>query len=525
MSTSLIIFEDEHLLVIDKPAGVNTHSPGPFAGDGIYEWLKNREPRWANLAIIHRLDKETSGLMVFGKTPAANRSLTEQFTERRVTKKYILQTDQSVSFEKIEAVSTLVRAGEKYLSRPLTANADKAETHFQIIQKGSPALIEAKPITGRTHQIRVHAAANGFPILGDALYGGTAFGRVCLHAAELSFSHPVTGKQLIFRSEPKFSDTTRFALRDAIVDFAETDGFRLIHGAPDHFLGWYVEKLGPFLLSQSEAALTPDQRNILQQLLEKYSVKGAYHKTLNRHVRGSSVKESSPEFLFGEPANEEFIIRENGVRFAMRFGEGYSVGLFFDQRENRRRFLTHYVAPDFLLPEKGEVLNTFSYTCGFSVCAAKAGFRATSLDLSKKYLDWGKRNFALNDLDPAQHDFIFGDVFDWMRRLKKKNRLFDIVVLDPPTFSHSKESGSFRADKDYGKLIELALPLLQPKGIILASTNSATLAPETFLEMIKAPVRKANRRIVQEQYVPQPLDFPINREESAYLKTVWLRMA
>ena len=71
----LIVFEDEHLLAVNKPAGWNTHSPAPFAGEGVYEWLRDREPRWSRLSIIHRLDKETSGIMVFGKTAAANRSL------------------------------------------------------------------------------------------------------------------------------------------------------------------------------------------------------------------------------------------------------------------------------------------------------------------------------------------------------------------------------------------------------------------------------------------------------------------
>src|SRR5690348_13152411 len=93
---ALIKFEDEHLLVVDKPAGWNTHAPSPYAGEGIYEWLKNREPRWSDLAIIHRLDKETSGLLVFGKTPVANKSLTQQFTDRSVHKKYLLLTDRPV---------------------------------------------------------------------------------------------------------------------------------------------------------------------------------------------------------------------------------------------------------------------------------------------------------------------------------------------------------------------------------------------------------------------------------------------
>src|SRR5215831_19582375 len=81
-----LIFEDEHLLVVNKPPGWNTHAPSPYAGEGIYDWLRYREPRWSRLAIIHRLDKETSGVIVFSKTELANRSLTQQFTKREVQK-------------------------------------------------------------------------------------------------------------------------------------------------------------------------------------------------------------------------------------------------------------------------------------------------------------------------------------------------------------------------------------------------------------------------------------------------------
>src|SRR3954468_3907197 len=91
--TLLILHEDEDLLVINKPAGMNTHAPSPYAGEGIYDWLRHREPRWASLATIHRLDKQTSGAMVFGKTAAANRSLTEQFAHHQVEKAYLLATD------------------------------------------------------------------------------------------------------------------------------------------------------------------------------------------------------------------------------------------------------------------------------------------------------------------------------------------------------------------------------------------------------------------------------------------------
>src|SRR3954453_5376661 len=123
----LLVFEDEHLLVINKPPGLNTHAPSPFAGEGIYDWLRHREPRWASLAIIHRLDKETSGVLMFTKSPQANRSLTEQFAGRTVRKRYLMLTDRPTPQTELTAVSTLVRSGEKYLSRPDHAGGVRAE--------------------------------------------------------------------------------------------------------------------------------------------------------------------------------------------------------------------------------------------------------------------------------------------------------------------------------------------------------------------------------------------------------------
>lgn len=531
-----VLHEDEHLLVVNKPAGWNTHAPSPYAGEGIYDWLKHREPRWANLAIIHRLDKETSGVLVFGKTPLANRSLTEQFAGREVQKKYLLLTDRAPQQREFTAKSKIQRAGERYISGP---HGDAAETGFEIrhpkFEIRSAATLDlvrccevmAAPHTGRTHQIRVHAAEHGFPILGDTLYGGAPFPRVCLHAAELQFRHPATGKPHTFTAPADFAADARLALRTAIITSTDTDSFRLIHGASDSWPGCYVEQLGEFILSQAEGPLPEALRAQLTSHPSPLTAR-LYHKTLNRHVRRTTTTETSPQLISGAAAPERFVIRENGVNFELSFAEGYSVGLFLDQRDNRRRFLTGHIAADFRLQtsdSRAEVLNTFAYTCGFSVCAALGGARTTSLDLSKKYLDWGRRNFALNGLDPAQHDFIYGDTFDWLRRLAKKGRMFDAIVLDPPTFSQSKESGVFRAEKDYGKLVTAAVQVLKPGGVLLASTNAAELLPEKFLDQIHAAVRSAGHRIAQQHYVPQPPDFPISRAEPAYLKTVWLRIA
>jgi len=516
-----VLHEDEHLLIVNKPAGWNTHSPSPYAGEGIYEWLKHREARWANLAILHRLDKETSGVMVFGKTPLANRSLTEQFASRTVQKTYVLLSERQPKRTEFTAKSKIIRAGDRYVSGP---HGEEAETHFRLLDSAfrtpHAVLIEAEPFTGRTHQIRVHAAANGFPVMGDSLYGGSAFPRLCLHAKELVLAHPAEGKAMTFRSPVDFSADPSAALRGAIIEPPATGAFRSIHGASDRWPDWYVEQFGDYLLSQSESPPSGAQRAFLSD-----KNRAVYHKTLSRHVRGSTVAQSSPQLVLGEAAPEQFAISENGVKFEVSFEEGYSVGLFLDQRDNRRRLLTRCIGAEFSLHAPLTVLNTFAYTCGFSVCAAMAGARTTSLDLSKKYLEWGKRNFVLNGLDPAQHDFIYGDTFDWLKRFAKKGRSFDVVILDPPTFSQSKEQGVFRAGKDYGRLVKAALPVLNSGGVLFASTNAAELSPERFLSQINEAVGDARRKIVQQLYVPQPPDFPISRDEPAYLKTVWLRVS
>jgi 23S rRNA (cytosine1962-C5)-methyltransferase len=508
----MIVFEDEHLLAVNKPAGWNTHSPAPFAGEGIYEWLRHREARWNKLSIIHRLDKETSGMIVFGKTAAANRSLTRQFEKGLARKTYILMTDRETDFVELRARSALVRAGERYLSRPPHAGAAIAQTVF----RRAGTMIEATPLTGKTHQIRAHAAEHGFPILGDALYGGSPAPRLCLHAAQLVLEHPASGLPLVLSAPFDFAEDSRLALRAAIIDPALTDAFRLVHGAGDGWPGLYIDRLGEYLLAQSAAPLSAPQEERVRACASRFGSRAVYHKILQREDR------AAPRCLWGTPAPREISVRENGLRFALRPDEGYSAGLFLDQRDNRRRLLTRHIAADFEIPTAPEVLNTFAYTCGFSVCAATAGARVTSLDLSKNYLEWGRRNFALNAIEPAGHDFIFGDAFDWLRRFARKKRLFDVILLDPPTFSRSKEGGVFQAEKDYGVLAAAAVPLLKRGGTLFASTNASGFAPEKFLECLTAGM--SGRRVTQRHYAPQPPDFPIERTEPAYLKTAWLRV-
>jgi 23S rRNA (cytosine1962-C5)-methyltransferase len=161
-----------------------------------------------------------------------------------------------------------------------------------------------------------------------------------------------------------------------------------------------------------------------------------------------------------------------------------------------------------------KLLNTFAYTGAFSVAAAASGAETTTLDLSQPYLDWAKRNFIHNHLDPAAHHFCKGDTFHWLRRFAKQGRRFDGIVLDPPTFSRDEKGKVFRVEENFGELAALAAEILAPDGWLLCCTNFRALPPAAF----ERQLLRAMPRHVQAIHSPMPSDFT----DEAYLKTVWL---
>ena len=307
-----------------------------------------------------------------------------------------------------------------------------------------------------------------------------------------------------------------------------TNIYRLIHGSADRWKGLYVDRLGDYLLIQSAQSLTEKQKEETQELQHKLKLKGIYFKKLNRRIQKASSKDSTPQLIFGIKAPESFEALELTVHYKLSFKQGYSTGLFLDMRDNRQRLLTNLIEPGFSIFDRSigipSVLNTFSYTCSLSLCAAKIGATTTSIDLSKKYLDWGKDNFKRNNLNPKDHDFIYGDTFDWMKRLNKKGILYDLVIIDPPTFSRSKTSGLFQAKKHYEMLANAASKLVINNGILLACCNTSTFSLSNFKSNVRHGVLKGGRKIIQSVHSTQPIDFPSSAEEPAYLKAYWLRL-
>jgi RluA family pseudouridine synthase len=196
-----ILYEAEHFLVVDKPAGLSV-LPDGWEKDSQY-LVKILEEQYQKIFIVHRLDKITSGVMVFARDAETHRALNIQFERHWAEKIYHAIVEGNPKWEEKVAKHPLrANVGHKHRTMVDDKNGKPSETRFRVIKwYGEAALVEAKPMTGRTHQIRVHAYALGHPLVGDILYGAQeTYGvpRPMLHAQSLSFVHPATNERVKF---------------------------------------------------------------------------------------------------------------------------------------------------------------------------------------------------------------------------------------------------------------------------------------------------------------------------------------
>jgi 23S rRNA pseudouridine1911/1915/1917 synthase len=205
-----VLHEDAELLVIDKPAGLVMHpGPGHWTGtllNGLVHHVGPGEGRRARPGLVHRLDKGTSGVLVIAKTDAAHRELSRQFHAHSVHRVYLALVAGAVRRGGLidQGLGRDPRDRRRVSAR--SAAPRRAVTEYRVAERLGPdaTLVEARPRTGRMHQIRVHLASIGHPVLGDASYGAApadpTLGRPMLHAAVLGFAHPATGEHVEFRA-------------------------------------------------------------------------------------------------------------------------------------------------------------------------------------------------------------------------------------------------------------------------------------------------------------------------------------
>ena len=210
-ATFPIVFEDDVLLVIDKPAGVAVHG-GSGVSFGVIEQLRAAHPEWKYLELVHRLDRETSGLLMLAKKRSALVRLHEMLRDNVPDKRYLALVDGVWHDEKRAVKLPLFKYTQPNGERRVKVQDDGQPAHTIFRRQavyGNCSLVEAQLKTGRTHQIRVHLASIGYPILGDEKYGDFALNkhlqkcglkRMFLHAESLTLPHPMTGETLLLRA-------------------------------------------------------------------------------------------------------------------------------------------------------------------------------------------------------------------------------------------------------------------------------------------------------------------------------------
>jgi len=207
------IFEDEHIIVLDKPPGLVVHPGAGVKRGTLVHGLLNRYPEMATVGsaarpgIVHRLDKDTSGVMVVARTQTAYQLLRQQFEERSIHKTYLgLALGR---FRQKKGTIDLPLGRHIHHREKISVRTRKprvAITHYEVLREfKETTLLALRPITGRTHQLRVHLSATGHPLAGDTRYGGgsrprTRFSRLFLHAWKLRLKHPASGQEMEFES-------------------------------------------------------------------------------------------------------------------------------------------------------------------------------------------------------------------------------------------------------------------------------------------------------------------------------------
>jgi 23S rRNA (cytosine1962-C5)-methyltransferase len=273
--------------------------------------------------------------------------------------------------------------------------------------------------------------------------------------------------------------------------------------------GW-VERFGHDILISFKRVLVRER--LIEELKEWVNdVPFKFDRIFARFVPRKSEQREPPRLICGSPAeNLQTVAIERHLKFGIDFGAGFSVGLFPDQRENRS-FVRH-IAPK-------RLLNCFAYTCSFSVSAAYVGATTLNIDLSKKSLARGRENFVLNSLSTMPHRFIADDVTAVLPRLARKGEKFDVIILDPPTFSRSPGGRTFHVENDFEKLLLDSLELTERNSRVLVSTNCSTLR-EHALEVMARYALKTARRAGAFHRSPLLPDFPPGTGASS----IWLTL-
>ena len=293
-----------------------------------------------------------------------------------------------------------------------------------------------------------------------------------------------------------------------------TTAFRLFNQEGDGFGGLTVDLYGDYAVFSWYNSYVYQIRQTISEAFRQVfpEVLGTYEK-----IRFKGLDYESAH-VYGQEAPDFFTVLENGVLYQVFMNDGLMTGIFLDQHEVRGSLV------DGLAMGKS-LLNMFSYTAAFSVAAAMGGAsQTTSVDLAKRSRELSQAHFQANGISTDDHRFIVMDVFEYFKYAKRKGLTYDVIVLDPPSFARNKKQ-TFSVAKDYHKLISQSLEILNPEGIIIASTNAANVSRQKFTEQIDKGFAGRSYQILNKYGLPADFAYNKKDESSNYLKVISMKVS
>ena len=293
-----------------------------------------------------------------------------------------------------------------------------------------------------------------------------------------------------------------------------TTAFRLFNQEGDGFGGLTVDLYGDYAVFSWYNSYVYQIRKVISEAFRQVfpEVLGTYEK-----IRFKGLDYESAH-VYGQEAPDFFTVLENGVLYQVFMNDGLMTGIFLDQHEVRGSLV------DGLAMGKS-LLNMFSYTAAFSVAATMGGAsQTTSVDLAKRSRELSQAHFQANGISTGDHRFIVMDVFEYFKYAKRKGLTYDVIVLDPPSFARNKKQ-TFSVAKDYHKLISQSLEILNPGGIIIASTNAANVSRQKFTEQIDKGFAGRSYQILNKYGLPADFAYNKKDESSNYLKVISMKVS
>ena len=293
-----------------------------------------------------------------------------------------------------------------------------------------------------------------------------------------------------------------------------TTAFRLFNQEGDGFGGLTVDLYGDYAVFSWYNSYVYQIRKVISEAFRQVfpELLGAYEK-----IRFKGLDYESAH-VYGQEAPDFFTVLENGVLYQVFMNDGLMTGIFLDQHEVRGSLV------DGLAMGKS-LLNMFSYTAAFSVAAAMGGAsQTTSVDLAKRSRELSQAHFQANGISTDDHRFVVMDVFEYFKYAKRKGLTYDVIVLDPPSFARNKKQ-TFSVAKDYHKLISQSLEILNPGGIIIASTNAANVSRQKFTEQIDKGFAGRSYQILNKYGLPADFAYNKKDESSNYLKVISMKVS